>query len=381
MDRSGVHIAVVMPRGGRMDGRHLNSMETVALTLHRFSAYRASTTFICEDGAETPGGPETTVRLPAGLSRRAHAAAVLKALQALRPDVVEFHQQLGTSADLSRRLPGVRCLLFRHTRVDRPRNPIQRLRYRSRLRAFDRIILVSRAARAEFLSDFPGFEDRAAVISNPIDLDSWRGDVERKEQLILFSGRAVPEKGLDVFCQALTMVLDQAPDWRGALMLGEWDRSRDWAEPFVRLLDRFGDRVEIHRSASVAAVQDMNRRAAIAVTPSRVREAMGLTAMEALAGGAALVSSGRGGLREASGCCAVYVDPPEAHSLADAMLKLADAPERRLALGRQGQAYVSEMHDPARRAKELDDLRAALIDSAAVHDIGDACMTANSRGR
>lgn len=381
MEPSGVRIAVVMPRGGRMDGRHLNSMETVALTLHRFSAYRASTTFICEDGADTSAEAEAIIRLPSGLSKRAHARAVLKALHALKPDVVEFHQQFGTFAELARRLPGVRCVFFRHTRVKRPRNVLLRLRYRSRLRAFDRIILVSRAARAEFLSDFPGFDDRAAVVSNPIDLAAWRGDVERKERLILFSGRALPEKGLDVFCQALAAVLDRTPDWRGALMLGEWERSRDWAEPFVRMLERFGDRVEIHRSAPIAAVQDMNRRAAIAVTPSRVKEAMGLTAMEALAGGAALVSSGRGGLREASGVFAVYVDPPEGPALADAVLKLIDDPRGRLGLARQGQAYVRETHEPVRRAKELDALRTALIHGGGTHAAGDTPRPTAPSGR
>ena len=149
-------------------------------------------------------------------------------------------------------------------------------------------------------------------------------------------------------------------------MLGDWDKHQDWAAPQVRLLDRFGDRVEIHRSASLDAVRAMTQRAAIAVTPSRVREALGLAALEAHAAGAALISSGRGGLREASGEYALYVDVEEAGALTSAMMRLVENPDERLALARGGQAYVERVHSPAARAAELDALREALIDKAFV---------------
>ncbi len=359
--RNAPRIAIVMPHGGRMEARRLNSMETVAVTLNRYSAFKGSTVFICEDGAESVAEPDATLRVPAGLSKKAHAAAVLKVLQAYRPDIVEFHQLLCTSAALAKRLPGARSLFFRHTRLNPPRNPLRRMKHWRRLRTFDHVVLVSQTAKDEFLADYPGFNSRAVVVSNPIDLAPWRGNANRKERLILFSGRALPEKGLDAFCEALAVVLDRAPEWRAALALGEWERSADWAETCIRPLERFGDRVEIHRSAPLAAVQAMNRRAAIAVTPSRVKEAMGLTAMEALAGGAALISSGRGGLREASGEHALYVDPPEAPSLVEAMLVLMGDDAAREAMARQGQDYVSQAHDPVVRAGELDQFRRNLL--------------------
>lgn len=359
--RNAPRIAIVMPHGGRMEARRLNSMETVAVTLNRYSAFKASTVFVCEDGAETLAEPGSTLCVPAGLSKKAHARAILKVLQTYQPDIVEFHQLLCTSSRLASRLPDAHSLFFRHTRLNLPRNPLRRLRNAQRLRAFDHVVLVSRTAKDEFLADYPGLTSRAVVVSNPIDLAPWRGNANRKERLILFSGRALPEKGLDAFCQALAVVLDQAPEWRAALALGEWERSADWAETCIRPLERFGDRVEIHRSAPLSAVQSMNRRAAIAVTPSRVKEAMGLTAMEALAGGAALISSGRGGLREASGQHALYVDPPEAPSLAQAMLVLMNDKEARETMARQGQDYVSQAHDPVVRAGELDQFRRNLI--------------------
>lgn len=356
-----MRIAVVMPRGSRMDRDRLNSMETVALTLVRASGFRGSTVFICEDGAEVPTAPEMTVRVPAGLGKTDHAEAVLAALRDIRPDIVEFHQQLATSAKLARRLRGIPCVLHRHTRIKRPRHILDRLRYQSRLRAFERIVLVSEAARVEFLGDYPGLRRRAAVVCNPIDMEAWCGDAADKERLILFAGRAMYEKGLDAFCLAISATLDRAPEWRGALMLGDWDRHADWASPYVGLLERFGQRVTVVKSAPVSVVQEFTRRAAIAVTPSRVAEAMGLSAMEAHAAGAALISSGRGGLKEVSGPHAVYVEPPEAALLARSMLDLVEDEERRMWLAREGQSYVARTHGPVTRALELDALREAVV--------------------
>lgn len=358
-----MRIAVVLPRGSTLDRHRINSMETVALTLNRWSRFQADVRFICEAGAETPVEPDRLLTVPAGLGKASHEAAVVARLRTFQPDLIEYHQQLGCAAEIARHLPGRPQVLYRHTRIKPPSNPIDRWRYSRRLKVFERLIFVSRAAREEFLADYPGFDDRAVVVCNPIDVETWYGDAAHKEKLILFAGRAMEEKGLDALCAALAETLDQAPDWRAALMLGDWDRHQDWAEPHVAALARFGDRVEITCSASPDSVRAAARRAAIAVVPSRVAEALGLAALEAHAAGAALISSGRGGLREASGPHAVYVDPPEAGPLASALLKLTRDDAGRVALARDGQAFVARTHAPALRAAELDALRLLLTEA------------------
>lgn len=354
-----MHIAVVMPRGGVLDRDQPNSMETVARTLVEHSRFRGSTTFVCDAGAAH--SPADSVRtVPAGLDKGPRAAAVAAVLRDLDPEIVEYHQQLESAAILARSLPGRTHILYRHTRIKPPRHLLDRIRYGARLAAFDRLVFVSDAARAEFCADYPAFADRASTVCNPIACDVWRASPDDREPLIMFSGRAMAEKGFAPFCLALAEVLDRAPDWRGALLLGDWDRHRRWAEPHLQALERFGDRVEIHRSAPLSTVIAVARRAAIAVTPSFVAEALGLAALEAHAAGAALVSSGRGGLREASGAHAVYVDPPEAPGLTVAISALIADPQARIALARAGQAWVETMHAPGVRAAQLDDLRVAV---------------------
>lgn len=340
--------------------RSANSMETVASTLHAYSRLKSDVRIICDAGAEEPL-VENLITVPAGLKRGRREDAVAQALMGLDPDYIEYHQQLESAASLARRFPDKIHVLYRHTRIKHPRNAIERIRYEARLKAFDRLIFVSAAACAEFLADYPRFADKVSAVCNPIDSADWRGEVDGRENLILFSGRAIPEKGLEPFCIALAQILDQFPDWRGALMLGDWDRNKDWARSVIQSLDRFGDRVEIHRSAPLAMVREITRRAAIAAAPSYVAEALGLTALEAHAAGAALISSGRGGLREASGPHAVYVDPPEAAGLAQAMAGLIENPEGRIAMALQAQIRVAKVHAAEIRSAQLDNFREAAM--------------------
>lgn len=356
-----MRIAVVLPRGCSFCPDKTNSMETVVRTLSAHSRLNRLVTLIADAGGPTPAGVQM-VTVPAGLGRKARNAAVMDVLAKLSPDIVEYHQQLKAASVLARQLPDAIHVLYRHTRIKPSRNLIERLRYGRRLARFDRLVFVSRAAGEEFAADYPRLAGRVSSVCNPIESDAWRASPEQREKLILFAGRAMKDKGLDLFCAALAQTLDRHPDWHGALMLGDWDKHQDWAAPQVRLLERFGDRVEIHKSASLDSVRAMTQRAAIAVTPSRVREALGLAALEAHAAGAALISSGRGGLREASGEYALYVDVEEAGSLASAMMRLVENPDERLALARGGQAYVERVHSPAARAAELDALREALVE-------------------
>ncbi len=355
-----MRIAVVMPRGSVMGRDKANSMETVARTLLENSRLKGSVRVICDAGADAPALPDL-LTVPAGLSKTKRADAVAELLAGFDPDYIEYHQQLESSASLARRFPNKINVLYRHTRIKEPKNALDRIRYGARLKAFDKLIFVSEAAGREFVGDYPALANRVASVCNPIEMDAWKACPDSREKLILFSGRAMEEKGLEPFCDALAAVLDKNADWRGALMLGDWDRHAEWATPRIEALARFGDRVEIHKSASLPQVQAVTRRAAIAVTPSFVAEALGLSALEAHAAGAALISSGRGGLREASGDHAVYVDPPQAPGLTRALAALVANDDERVAMARAGQAFVAAVHAPAVRSAQLDDLRERLL--------------------
>lgn len=329
-------------------------METVARTLAK-AASGPVRVFCCE-GADTPDAPMAQA-LPAVNRLR----ALRQALIDYRPDVIEFHQQTRQAVTLARYFPDAAVTLYRHNAVKPPRHAVDRWRYERRYDRMDGLIFVSEAARLDFLKDFPRLQAKAFAVPNPIEFDLWRAPVKNRQPVIAFAGRAMPEKGVDLICAALPAVLDRHPDWRVVLMLNDWERHQAWATPHVAPLERYGDRVVVLRSAPLARVREVMQTAAIALTPSVWAEPLGLTALEAHAAGAALISSGRGGLREASGPHALYVDGLTPRDLAHALEALISDPVRRETMARSAQAYVMETHTPQRRAEQLTALRSTLV--------------------
>lgn len=356
-------VAVVMPRGSVLDAAHPNSMETVALALDAKSRFRSGTVFVRQGRGSTVLAGERTLIVPNLGSRSAHVRAVVGRLRAIGPDLVEHHQQFGLAAAIAARLPHSAHVLHRHTAMRAPRSLLDRWRQEARLERFDRILTVSDWARADFARHYPGLARRLRVVGNPIDGEAWSADPFAKEPLILFCGRATAEKGLDAFCAALEQVLDRCPSWRGALLLGDWARHEAWAAAHVDRLARFGRRVEVRHDAPRDVVRAVTSRAALAVVPSRAPETFGLAAVEAHAAGAAVVSSARGGLREASGSHALYIDPPEAPQIVAALNHLIENEARRLGLALAGQAFVAAAHSAEARAMALDDIRSDVVDS------------------
>jgi len=354
-----VKVAIVLPPESLFEANRPNSMETVVRTLAPEAGDDILRIF-CDAGAEDHGDLPVHV-LPPG----DRFNALVRALEAFGPDVIEFHQHTISAARLARRFPGKVRLLYRHNDVKPPRNPIDVWRYGLRHKAFDGLVFVSDASRAVFVKQYPALADRAFTVRNPIDAGLWAASPETREPLILFAGRAIPEKGVDLLCESLPGLLERHPDWRAELFLGDWDKHEAWAGPHVKRMLARSDRIAVRRHAPLAEVREATQRAAIAVVPSVWAEPLGLSALEAHAAGAALVSSGRGGLREVSGPHAAYVEPLTARGLAEAIEGLITSPHRRLELARAGQDRVMRLYDPAGRGAELSALRRRLLDARA----------------
>ena len=97
-------------------------------------------------------------------------------------------------------------------------------------------------------------------------------------------------------------------------------------------------------------------RAAIVVVPSRWPEPFGLVALEAMASGAALICSPRGGLREVAGDAALYADPDTPAEIALALRTLGRDDSRRAAMADAGRARARQFDLPV-IAEQLATLR------------------------
>ncbi len=292
-----------------------------------------------------------------------YMAGVVRTLQKLRPSLVEVHNRANLALRVKRRLPQVRVVLFVHNDpqgMRKARRPAERA---SLLRHMT-VVCVSQYLAARFMEGVNPPEPAPLVLPNALDLAALppRLPVEARERTVLFVGRVVADKGADAFVDACTAALPGLPGWQ-ACMIGA-----DRFGPAARQTRFERDLAPRARAAGIAQLGYLPHadvlaamaRVAIVVVPSRWPEPFGLTALEAMASGAALICSARGGLPELVGGAARFADPDEPGALAAAIACLARDPQMRGARARAGLARAQAFDASEARAR-LVELRARLL--------------------
>ncbi len=288
--------------------------------------------------------------LPVMQSRR-YAASVARMLRRAPADLIEVHNRPDTALLLARAFPSVPVTLFLH-------NDPQGMR--GARTAAERAALPSRLAAVVTVSDYLrrrfARTEGIAVLPNGIDLAAL--PVARREPVVLFAGRVVADKGADVFIRAAARALPALPGWRAELIGADRFGAASPETPFLRTLRAEAAVAGIAMPGwqPHAAVLAAMARAAIVVVPSRWPEPFGLTALEAMGSGAALLCSPRGGLPEVTGDAALPIDPDDPAALAAAIIGLARDPPRLAALGAAGRARAAQF-DIGPVGARLDALR------------------------
>ncbi len=284
---------------------------------------------------------------PAGPGR--YAAAVARVLCRLRPARIEVHNRPEIALRLRRAFPRTPLALFLHNdpqAMRGARTASQRRRRRARMQ----VACVSETLRRRFRDGLP---DDAAVALLPNCIDLARlPPRQARDQVILFVGRIVADKGADAFVSACARALPQLPGWR-AEMIGADRFAPDSAEtPFLAALRPRAEAagIRLHGHLPHDAVLRAMARAAMVVVPSRWREPFGMTALEALASGAALIVSPRPGLLEVVGDAALVAEPD---ALAAAVLRLAGDDALRSSLSERARLRAAGFDVVAARSRLL----------------------------
>lgn len=349
-------VAVVLPQRESFAPATAGAIALLARRLALAESAFAATVFGGACAAPFAGVDYQQVRpavWPLSAGRR-YAMGVGQILARAPPALIEVHNRVDAARYLARRLPVPVTLILHNDPQDMrgARRPAERA---ALLRTVARVATVSDHLRRRLLD---GVADAppVAVLPNCIDLGEVPPPVPR-EPVILFVGRVVADKGADAFVRACALALPRLPGWR-ADMLGA-DRAAGGPDPaFLAALRPEAVRANValpgwRPHAEILAAM---RRAAIVVVPSRWAEPFGLTALEAMACGAALLCSGRGGLAEVVGDAALTIDPDDPAGMADAIVALAIDAGRRVALGVAGRARAARFDVPEAAAR-LDALR------------------------
>ncbi|GGB60288.1 hypothetical protein GCM10011505_46290 [Tistrella bauzanensis] len=301
-----------------------------------------------------------------GSRRLAYLISATRVLLAARPKLIEVHNRPEFLPWLMRIAPRAGFALFLHNDPQAMRRFRSVAERRALLARLDTVFCVSGYIRARLLDGIDGIDDpalAAKAVVCPIGFDLSVFDAKRaaitepREQVVLFVGRIVRDKGADLFVEAAAAALADRPGWR-AVMVGA-DRPPEGAGARMAAVSTFEAGVRA-RVAEINAGRDrpliemtgfrtydqvlgLYGRAAMAVVPSVWDEPFGRTAVEALAMGCPLIAADRGGLRDIVHGAGLTLNPATADTLAAAIGALADDPARREAMARNGRAHLDRL--------------------------------------
>lgn len=168
------------------------------------------------------------------------------------------------------------------------------------------------------------------VIGNPYDDHVFHlpASAEPRPHQLLFVGRLVRDKGLDVLLHALSILKARGrrPHLRvvGDAYDGGASALPEWRQEAASL--GLADQVTFLGGKDSADIAEEMRQSQILVVPSTWQEPFGIVALEGLASGCRVVASSGGGLPDAGGPFATYFENGRAADLASVLGPLLDAP-------------------------------------------------------
>jgi glycosyltransferase involved in cell wall biosynthesis len=240
--------------------------------------------------------------------------------------------------------PRAALMIWYHSDVIRP--PLQYTLFYAPMARFAygraRRIIVSSPALAEHATVLEPYKDRIRVIPFGIDPAAWTAGSGAAppagEPFVLFAGRHVAYKGVDVLLRALA-----GSEWR-AVIAGDGPRRTAWVQ-LARELGLDG-RVTFPGEIPDAELHRLMDACAVFVLPSVTRaEAFGYVQLEAMAAGKPVIStdvpSGVSWVNQ-GGRTGLVVPAGDADALRAAMRRLLEDAALRSRMGAAGRARVEE---------------------------------------
>src|SRR5439155_2543753 len=177
-------------------------------------------------------------------------------------------------------------------------------------------------------------------------------------------GRVRAQKGSDVFVDAMCRLLPRYPDFSAVMVGAIVPEQRGFANDLKRKIEAAGlqSRIVITGELEIEEVQRWYRRLTIYAFTSR-SEGFGLTLIEAMSSGAALVAS-RAGAAELvveDGVTGVLTPPGDVDALVAALEPLMRAPAAATAMGARARAHVEEKFSLDAEANRIADVYRTLV--------------------
>ena len=356
-----MRILHVLPRNMTFNRINATSIDLFVAEIVGASRFSCSTQVVADVGGFEALLPNV---IPlASSSGRRRLREIKEIVNCSDADIVVVQQHAPTAIRLASSTTK-KVVLHRHNFVAQTTGPFSGVRryFKARsLKKLSGLAFVSQATGRRFELDWPNVRVPLIVLPNGAYFAPDGPSVERVAE-ILCVGRVTPEKGILPAVQAIGRILADNQIWSATIILSEGAGHPAYARAVRSAAKLAGERLHVRWDVPHDVVRAYNERAAIALIPSVWDEPFGRTALEAHAGGAAVITSGRGGLKEISGPHGVYLVRVDAPHISGAIQHLIDQPAVREEMALSGFTRARSLYDIGDVARRFDNFLESLCD-------------------
>lgn len=253
-----------------------------------------------------------------------------------QPDITEVHGRPQVAYLIAKQRPDLKVVLYLHNDPRQIRGAKTVAQRQALSQHLAGIISITNYVKNCFLDGLGDEQSyHATHLVNHLGVEREKAPYKKREKQIFIASRMVPEKGVLEACYGAVPVLQEHPEWQIVIAGGKDFTSAsltDYERQIQKALAPLGAQAQILGHQPLAGVREYQRKSEVCIVPSLWQEPGGLTVLEALAAGAALITTKRGGIPEFATGRALMLDEAEPRHFEAALRSLITQPEERLAL-------------------------------------------------
>ncbi len=276
-------------------------------------------------------------------------------------NLVEIHNRPYLVKRIKKKLKACPISLFLHNNPKDMNGAKSTLERQELISDCAAIFCVSEFIRNQFLDGLNGDFENVFVLYNGVERKLTRFPKKKKE--VLYVGRIVPEKGVDLYVDTIKSIAPKFPDWSfnliGSSKLGEIDKRGSYDLKISKKFREIGTQANFLGFKNKKFVDGKMKSSAIMVIPSLWQEPFGLVAAEAMANGIAIIAANSGGIPEIIGNNGILIDDIDREKLKKVLTYLLSNQDKRIMY--QKRSWKNFKFSSAYSSKRLDDFRAMIF--------------------
>ena len=223
-------------------------------------------------------------------------------------------------------------ILYFHNDPTKMKGSISIKERESILKNVSGLVFVSKFLKEKFLEGINTNSSKLFVIPNSLDINK-KVSLEKKRKRMLFVGRLVNEKGVQIYVNAIKKIAKKFPDWEFLLIGNSGKRKKfyqknNFESKIIKQFQDIGSNTKHLGFISNEEVLSIMEHSQILVVPSIWEEPFGLTAIEGLSNRMLVIANNVGGLKDIISNRGILLDDINEEILSTKLTELLNNPKQ-----------------------------------------------------